>query len=193
MLFVILSFFFIQLKFQEYPQSKAAHFYKESITMKIDKGCFYVNGTYYLSSPADDTLLLFYPFPSGPEFRCADSILVYNLSSGDTIKMLNSEKDKIVFLFPMRGGQEETIQISYSQELYSNKARYILKSTLAWREPLKEAYYQLIVPDDIRISSFSYPPDDSLQAGSEWVYYWRRFDFMPPEDLIFHFRKAEDN
>jgi len=162
-------------------------FYKEHITFKIENGYFHVNGTYYLKNNqnASNQIALFYPFPVDTLYSKADSLTIYCMEKnqeitdyklGDRGVLFTCEVDSVV-----------TLLISYQQKLNCNEARYLLTTTKQWMKPLEEATFELIVPDEIQITSFSYPPDRSLKIGNEMLYYWQKENFMPEEDMIFIF------
>jgi hypothetical protein len=169
------------------PQDHEVNFVRENITMKIEKEYFYVNGIYYLQNSDNDRIVLTYPFPEGPDYGNVDSIFFFNLTTNDTVKILKSNQERIMFSLDLKLNEETALQVSYRQKLKSNVAKYILKSTLAWQTPLEVAFYQLIVPEYIRINQFSILPDDSLQTQHETLYYWKKSNYMPQSDMIIHF------
>jgi hypothetical protein len=169
------------------PQEKEASFVRENITMKIERDHFYVIGSYYLKNNDQNGITLVYPFPTGPEYGAVDSFYIFNLSGKDTIKVYKSSPERVLFSLELEKDTETGIQVSYRQKLNSNVAKYIITTTRVWQEPLESAYYQLIVPEEIKITSFSILPDDSLDTGSEKIYYWKKFNFMPEKDMVFHF------
>jgi len=79
------------------------------------------------------------------------------------------------------------IQISYRQKLLSTSAEYILQSTIGWRKPLDQANYQLIVPKNIEIINFSIIPDNSVDYTTEMVYFWEKYNYLPPKNFTFEF------
>ena len=175
-----------------FPQEQEVRFVSESIAMKIEKDHFSVSGIYYFENYDKNSIVLSYPFPVGPEFGAVDSVFMFNLSRDDTIKIFKSNPEGIVFSLDLEKDTVTELQIYYRQKLNSNTAKYIIKSTKAWRAPLESAYYQLIVPKDIRINQFSIFPDDSLNTGQEKVYYWKKFNFMPDKDMVFNFEVVRE-
>jgi hypothetical protein len=179
--------FFILILILFSPQDQEVRFVRENITMKIERDYFYVTGIYYLQNSDDDRIVLNYPFPKGPEYGAVDSIFFFNLTSNDTVKILKSNPERIMFSLDLKVNEETALQISYRQKLNSNVAKYIIRSTHAWQVPLKVAFYQLIVPEYIKINQFSILPDDSLQTQHEMLYYWKKSNYMPKSDMIFQF------
>jgi len=169
--------------------SQDISFYKENITMKIEKDYFYVTGSYYLRTTGDKSITLVYPFPADSIYGLADSVLIYNLSADTTVSILNRIPNSLVFKADFGDSPELVILISYRQKLLGNRAEYILESTKGWRKPFEQADYQLIVPVDLEVHSFSMPPDESIINGEETIYYWVKRNFMPSVNMIFEFSR----
>jgi hypothetical protein len=167
--------------------SQDISFYKENITMQIEKDHFYVTGIYYLQSAGDSSVLLVYPLPVDSLYGDVDTIAIFNLSANKFIEPLARRKDAVVFKADFNGPDPISILISYRQKLLGNRAEYILETTASWQKPLVQADYQLIVPKITKITSFSIPPDESVASENETIYYWTRRNYMPPVNMIFEF------
>jgi len=164
-------------------------FYRENITMKIREQKFLVTGTYYFRYNLTDGKLLYYPFPTGNQYGCPDSVYVFDLINNTPIEPRN--RDCSGFLFPVdfSKSSEATVQISYMQPLKGNQAEYILETTRLWGKPFEKATYQLIIPKDLNISRFAIQPDDTITTAQEKIYWWERADYMPESNMIFEFVK----
>lgn len=167
-------------------------FYKENITMQIGDGYFYVSGNYYLRGDSAAKRLLMYPFPVDVCYGEVDSVYVFDLSAGEMIAFDRIENKMIVFPIHFTEGAELELKISYRQQLHSNRAEYILETTKTWRRPLDQADFQLIVPNNKRITRFSYPPDSSISGQKEKVYFWTKTNFMPAQNMIFKFEERKE-
>ncbi len=167
--------------------SQGLSFYKEIITMKIDRGYFHVTGIYYLRSDRKTSEVLVYPYPAGPLYGAVDSVSIHNLTSDKPVTPLKTDKLNTIFNIDFSHAGDQEIQIYYRQRIAGNRAEYILKSTIGWKKPLDHASYQLIVPSGIRISSFSIIPQDSIATDREVVYLWNKYHYMPSENLIFEY------
>jgi len=163
------------------------NFYKENITMKIEEGYFHVNGIYYLKNESRKVKTLVYPFPVDPLYGKVDSFYIINLKTNEIIEPLQTDVSNAVFKIDFSNHNELAIQVSYRQELLSSRAEYILESTIAWKKPLDQANYQLIVPNSIERVTFSIPPGDSSVYEDERLYFWEEFNYMPTGNLIFDF------
>ena len=162
-------------------------FYQENITMKIEPDFFYVSGTYYLRTVSDSSIVLFYPFPLDSLYGEVDTLLIFNLNTNTKSEPLENRPNGSVFRVSFGNEKETAILISYRQKLLGNRAEYILTTTASWRKPLEQADYQLIVPDSLHITSFSYTPDKSQPIENEIIYYWSRRNFMPDRNMVVGF------
>lgn len=162
-------------------------FYKENITMKIEKDYFYVMGNYYLKTNGVQSATLVYPFPVDSLMGDVDSTYIYNLIADMVIEPLSINKDRLVFKADFGDTTELLILISYRQKLLGNRAEYILKSTISWRKPLEEADYQLIIPTEMKIARFSISPDESVTSDKEIIYYWSKKNYMPGSNMVFEY------
>jgi hypothetical protein len=163
-------------------------FFKEHIIFKIDSGYFYVNGEYYLKNVDSSTnrIVLFYPFPTDTIYSTVDSLLLFN--SNRNLEITNYKTVKTGIIFNLETDSLTLLCISYRQQLKGNKARYILTTTQQWGKPLEEVTYELIVPADLTITSFSYPPDDQQKIDNKVIYYWSKENFWPMKDMVFTFK-----
>jgi len=166
-------------------------FYKENITMKIEKEHFYVNGIYYLDNINNDIRSIIYPLPVDSVYGPIDSLYIINLTSGKIIQPIKEDSNLVVFKVDFSKHNKIEIQISYRQKLFGNRAEYILNSTLAWKKPIGQVNYQLIVPAEIEIQDFSIQPDDLIINTNSTVYYWEKYNYLPSENLIFDFTEKE--
>jgi hypothetical protein len=162
-------------------------FYKENITLKIHRGCFYVTGVYYFRNDNSKTEALIYPFPVDPLYGAVDSLFIFNTTTNQVIKPLKTGLDGMAFKVDFSKLREQVIQVSYRQTLLDHRAEYILKSSIGWKKPLDQANYQLIVPLDMRISRFSIFPQDSIVTDHEVIYTWKKQNYFPSENLIFEY------
>jgi hypothetical protein len=173
--------------FSRILSAQNASFYKEHITFKIEEGYFYVNGEYFLRSNnhSGNSIALFYPFPTDTIYSPVDSLLIYDANNSKEISNYNMKNTGVSFHLEL--DSLTTVFISYRQKLKGSQARYILTTTKQWGKPFEEVTYELIAPADLKISSFSYPPDNQQKIENNMIYYWRKVNFMPARDMIFTF------
>ncbi len=162
-------------------------FYKESITFKIEKDYFYVNGDYYLKSTENRSQILFYPFPVGNLYGDVDSVSIFDVNRQEKLNQFNKTEKGVYFTFTSDSLCESHLQIAYRQILLGNQAEYILETTQVWAKPLISARYQLITGSEIDVTSFSYDPDRLIELKGESIYFWAKQNFMPQKNMIFTF------
>jgi hypothetical protein len=168
-------------------KAQHAEFYKEHIIFRIDHNYFYVNGEYYLrmTDTSAHPISLFYPFPTDSIYSKPDSILILNVNKNKFIHNYRTLKTGILFSVDL--DSVTLLMISYRQHLSAQTARYILTTTQEWGKPLDEVSYELITPEEMKIDSFSYPPDNQQKIDSQIFYFWQKEYFWPENDMIFRF------
>ncbi|MCF8459077.1 MAG: hypothetical protein K9H62_24345 [Bacteroidales bacterium] len=165
------------------------NFFKESITFKIEKDHFFVNGEYFLKSPKSGNHTLFYPFPVDDLYGEVDSVSIVDVGRQENLHPFNISTSGLFFSFIVDSLVETQLQISYRQKLLGHRAEYILITTQAWNKALEKVNYQLIVAPEISITDFSYPPDKTVNIGNETVYFWTKYNFMPQKNMVFNFQE----
>ena len=182
--FLLLLFFL-----SSFCYGQRADFFQEDITFHLNKSQFDVEGYYWFTNNSDKPIIsnLFYPFPnySGEKI---DSIRLFNISGGENLHYNIEGNHGISFNVYIVPKDTILLQIGYRQEIKSDSASYILKSTKAWGKPLVKAEYKLIVPDFFKVKKFSYTPDKSYEIQNQKIYYWKKKNFMPEKDMIFYFK-----
>jgi hypothetical protein len=168
--------------------SQEIQFYRENLTFRIEDSCFMMSGLYYLRNLGDTSreIDLFYPLPHDSLHGSVDSILLFSVDTNEEITDFRRTKKGL--LFTTKVDSTASLHISYRQKLLGSKARYILTTTKHWQQPLEKAEYHLIVPGNIRITSFSYPPDEKEETGMYIIYRWQREYFIPDRDMVFSFQ-----
>ncbi|MBN2365234.1 MAG: hypothetical protein EH225_04315 [Calditrichaeota bacterium] len=166
-------------------------FFQEDITFRIDNEYFQVDGFYWFSNKSGKRLekSIYFPFGNSPHSKAIDSINVLNISKNTTADIINLSGRGFSFLLEVAPGDTEVYRIRYREELTCDSARYILTSTRRWNKPLEQAEYKLIVSGGVEITGFSIEADRIYGIDGERIYYWKRKEFMPENDMIFHFEK----
>lgn len=179
---------FLLLFFTSFAFGQRADFFKEDLTFRLDNVYFDVDGYYWFTNHSDKPVIsnIFYPFPhyAGGEI---DSIRLYSISAGQKPKYRKEGNNGISFILYIAPLDTVLFQIGYRQKLISDSAVYILKTTKGWGKPIDRAEYKLIVPDYLTIKNFSYKPDKTYKIENNTIYYWKKLNFMPNEDMIFYF------
>jgi hypothetical protein len=165
-------------------------FYKEDITFTLDSARFTVDAYYWFTNCSNMNYekVIYYPFSNSSEKEPIDSIEIVNISRNSIPKIRNQNKRGFQFLVGIAARDTEVYHIKYIQKITNDSAIYILISTQQWNKPLDHAEYKLIVDKQIKLTKFSYKPDKVYNIDDKKIYYWKRSNFMPQSDMIFHFK-----
>lgn len=185
--------FVLAISFLKPGIAQDLNFYKESITFKIETNCFYVNGDYYLKSSTNGKRVLYYPFPLDDLYGAVDSVSIYDVNRQEKLEPFKQSERGLFFNFTTDSLVETYLQIAYQQKLLGKRAEYILTTTQAWGKAFEKADYQLIVPDGIEVTRFSYPPDRTITVENERIYFWSKYNFMPAKNMVFEFTTETDD
>ena len=166
-------------------------FYAEDLNFHLTNETFEVDGLYYFRNNSGNEIkqMLFYPFPDVEKYGEISFISIHK--DGDTASMLATKSVKgSLFKLNIPANGEVAYCINYGQKIKSNKAKYIITTTQAWKEPFEFANYSLNFPENISIDSISIVPDSSTIQGGVNKYFWHRKEFMPDKDFIFWFKPS---
>lgn len=172
--------------------SQSLQFYREDLSFEIKNGYFYVDGIYNFCNNGDKGIqqVLFYPFPVDSLYGEVDSINAVDINSKSTNIIVNKTEKGLSFKVELRPYGTGKYKISYRQKLLKNKAEYILLTTQKWGRPFENAFYKLITPAQMKITSTSYSPDSTKQEGDKKIYFWTKKDFMPDKNMVFYFDRT---
>jgi hypothetical protein len=165
-------------------------FYREDITFALDRNHFTVDAFYWFANQSDRNCekIIYYPFGNSSEKEQVDSVEVCNISQNIIPKIVNRSKNGFSFLLGIAARDTAVYHIKYIQKIASDSVKYILISTQQWNKALDNAEYKLIVDKQIKLTKFSYKPDKVYDIENKNIYYWKRSNFMPKVDMIFHFK-----
>jgi hypothetical protein len=174
---------FVLLLMIKQISSQNLQFYREEITFEIRDNYLYVDGIYNFcnNGKTEISTSLFYPFPIDSLYAEADSIISKTI--------ISKSKTGFFFNVNIKPYGIEKYRIGYRQKLLGNKAEYILLTTQKWGIPLECGIYRLIVPKNLKITSFSYPPDKFEEKNNKITYLWKKKDFMPDKNMLFYFSR----
>ena len=179
---LIILFFFIQTSY-----TQNLEFFREDITFTIKDNYFFVEGVYYFRNNFNENINrpLYYPFPTEDIYgEITDCVIS---KENVLVEILKQSRKACFFKIEIKPNEEAIYTIKYKQELFSDKAKYILTSTQKWGQPLELINYQLIPDKDFEISNFSYQPDRKIIKNDKIYYYWHKVNFMPDKDFIITF------
>ncbi len=166
-------------------------FYREDLTFILDDSSFTVTGYYYFYNAGEKNkkLDMLFPFPDDITYGTISD--VYAFVDGNPLKdvLLYYNTRAAMIKLAIEAGKKTKIRIGYTQELKGEMAEYILTSTQAWGQALKEVNYTLIIPEEMQIDSLSYPPDFSNTKAGKTIYYYHKEMFMPDREFEIYFRR----
>ena len=160
-------------------------FESEKVTMTLDSTSVVVEGEYTFRNLTDERVeaYLYYPFPLDSA-DYPDEIIVEEADFNFTPRGI-----KLNFTIEPEG--RKTIRVRYVQKLKSAYARYILRSTRSWVQPLKEAYFKVSMPSVWKKIHISIPLDEVEINNGERTFSGTFSDFMPESDLIVRWSYGE--
>ena len=171
------------------PLGRSVDFVYEKIILEIEPRELTVTGLYRFQNrfPFEVTLPVLYPFTVDEyqEFPHQISTKSITADGKQPLEFAWRRNDNAIRLNVSAEGKSSTeMRVTYSQRLKGKQARYILTTTKAWGRPLKAADYQLIVPEDLKINSISFPFDRTETVSGKRFYFSHKENFMPDVDLI---------
>lgn len=187
---ILIAIFSIIYIIVSYSNSvKNIFFYKEIINITVIQGKWVcVEGIYFYKniSKHRQNIGLRTPFPVNKTHHYPSYISLEEIKQGD-LKIINYSVfcgnlfNELNFL----PGEEKIIVLNYKQRTDENNGTYIIKTTRSWKRPLKVAYYNITIPDNLKLISTSYKWDMEEKVEGSRIYHYIRKDFFPDKDLDF--------
>jgi len=171
------------------PLGRGVDFLYEKIILEIEPPELTVTGLYRFQNrfPFEVTLPMLYPFPVDEyqDFPHQISVKSITADGKQPLEFAWRRNDNAIRLNVSAGGKSSTeMRVTYSQRLKGKQARYILTTTKAWGRPLKSADYQLILSENLKINSISFPFDRAQNVAGKRYYFLHKENFMPDVELI---------
>lgn len=165
-------------------------FFKEELKFQLKSDKFEVDGLYYFRNLTNKEIrqIMFYPFPDIEKYGEINYIEIRK--EGDTVSQIAtvSKKGSLFKMFIVPNG-EAVYHICYSQQLKSNRAKYIITTTQQWGIEFEQADYILEFQNNLQIDTLTIKPDSIIPQLNYTQYIWHRENFMPEEDFIFWYTK----
>jgi len=144
------------------PLGRGVDFLYEKIILEIEPPELTVTGLYCFQNrfPFEVTLPMLYPFPVDEHQGFPHEISAKSITAdGEQPLEFGWRRRHNAIRLDLSAGGESSAEmlVTYSQKLKGKQARYILTTTKAWGKPLKSADYELILPENLKISSISFP------------------------------------
>lgn len=171
--------------------SQIPEFFREDLFFVLDGNELRVSGDYFFYNPHQRPIkmTMLYPFPREDFMGRVTDVYAFDRSNIFYSTLARHNQKSAMVLLSMFPEQTRIIRIGYTQEIRSNKAKYILTTTAAWGKPFQQAYYELHVPFDIKVDSISYVPDKIQQVGGLYIYIFEKENFMPDRDFVIYFSR----
>lgn len=171
------------------PLGRGVDFVYEKIILEIEPRELTVTGLYRFQNrfPFDVTLPMLYPFPVDEYQDFPHQISAKSITAEEEqpLEFAWRRNDNAIRLnVSAEGKSSAEMRVTYSQRLKGKQARYILTTTKAWGRPLKSADYQLILSENLKINSISFPFDRAQNVAGKRYYFLHKENFMPDVDLI---------
>jgi hypothetical protein len=171
------------------PLGRGVDFVYEKIILEIEPRELTVTGLYRFQNrfPFEVTLPMLYPFPVDEYQDFPHQISAKRITAEEEQPLEFAWRrgyNAIRLDLPAGGQSSAEMLVSYTQKLKGKQARYILTTTKAWGKPLKSADYELILQENLKISSISFPFDRAENIAGRRFYFSHKEDFMPEMDLI---------
>jgi len=142
----LFTLFIVFLFPQLFPRN--LDFFREDLNLEIKDDYFYVDGIYYFRNTSNEEIkrLLFYPFPIDSLYGTVDSMQAICLFDSSDC-MIKTNENGFSFKVHLASKQEQKYRLSYRQELFGNKAEYILTTTQRWGKPFEDVNYRIFLPN----------------------------------------------
>jgi len=169
-------------------------FFKEEISMTVNKSEFAISGTYYFrnNTDGDKPMPIVFPFYIDDSTHYPYEIKVSAIEGNDERPLEfqeNRERGSIRFDIPMKPNDTTAWRLEYAQKIDRPQATYILQSTRAWGKPLEEAQYRIDIPDNINVDYIWADVDSVTDSGNREVLWIHKTEYLPFKDMIIRWKE----
>ena len=166
---------------------RAVTFIAEEITLSVNNELAGVSGTYHFrnNTSHQGNYPVIFPFHVDSLSSFPHRISGFVIETDSTILEIRPHESRaaVTVNIPLRPNAVTIWRLDFTQRITGNHARYILTSTQAWSEPLKEATYCFVAPRSFE-EVVVWPKQDSISRKGDRVEYWaHKKDFMPDRDM----------
>ncbi|MBN2564985.1 MAG: hypothetical protein JXB46_04675 [Candidatus Eisenbacteria bacterium] len=167
--------------------SSPIRFYREYVTVEPATGSTRVSALYYFRNESDGDVhqMIRYPFPVDRFHLYPRVVRVWEKTDDDLRPMGFSHRDRsIVWTMSLGPRETKTVRVDYAQDIRSPRAIYIVTTTRLWQRPIELAEFEFRVPSSLDSVRLNFKPDLESASGDTVIYYVKRRDFMPDQDMI---------
>lgn len=146
--------------------------------MSIRGNVLTVRGTYHFTNPNPEPVrvTMLYPFPIDATHPFPHAIRVKPIA-------YRKVKDGIIWTVEAGSNGKLFVDVVYSQRCLDRSAKYILTTTQAWGQALKQAEFVVRVPSSFKEVTLSYSPDSLKETKGGQFFYLTKKNFLPDKDL----------
>jgi hypothetical protein len=167
-------------------------FDSEQIVIDVRGDVVEVTGTYHfrVAGGAVAAQPMLYPYPEDPLLGEARTLrLEWRQPDGRWAPLAFDELPPRGVRWRLPGSDAGTLTLRtvYRQAMRSTYARYIVTTTQAWDRPLREASFEIRLPDGAMDPTFSYPFRPKGPSVRVWTF--EATDFLPREDIVVRYRR----
>jgi hypothetical protein len=171
--------------------SSPVRFVREYVKVALSGDRVHVSGLYYFRNASAGSVEqgIEYPFPVDRFHPYPATVRVYD-ETGSEPRPMGFLQGRSSVRWMMRFGpnEERRVRVHYWQDVFEPSATYIVSSTQKWERPIELAEFEFRVPSGLGEVQTSFTPDRSDVSGDTIVYYMRREDFLPDDDLVVTWR-----
>lgn len=172
-------------------------FDSEIVRLFVKGDTLEVEGIYLLlcNAQRSNTVTLFYPYPGRDYLGDAHTVLLQARPPGGEWRPLSFEEvdhkrtmptGEIIggarWWVPLDLGDSLEVRTIYRQGLTAECATYIVTTTSAWGQPLKNVRFEIHLPQELDPTSFSFP-FRLVSPPSGTYYLYETSNFMPEVDI----------
>lgn len=191
---IIMIFTGFAVAFSQSHMNTPVEFFKEEISMTVNKGEFTISGAYYFrnNTDSDKPMPIVFPFYIDDSTHYPDEIKAF-MMSGEKERPLefreNRERGSIRISIPIKPRETTVWHLEYAQKIDKPQATYILQSTQAWGKPLEEALYKVDIPDNIDIDYIWANVDSVTNVANREILWIHKTEYMPFKDMIIKWKE----
>jgi len=169
-------------------------FDRESIDVEVERGLIHVHGLYHYrnTSRLPAVLTLGIPFPVDRDHPVPEAWALAEVREDECmVRELapRGQRGELHARLFFRPGEAKWIELDYWQPTRSSEGCYLLATTRAWRRPIKQAFFRLLLPPGYRLNASNYPVREAPASYRSTVLTFSKTDFFPDRDWRFSWRE----
>jgi len=163
--------------------AQPVHFTREYIRIIVDDSSCVFTGDYVFTNRATKSVSvsISYPFIVTRNQPFPDSV---DVSNHGIPVLFQANQAAVSFPVHIPATDSVLYRVRFQQSLRSPRFEYILTTTQHWKEPLQQSYFDVIVPNNVRITDISLPVQSTQKTTDGLVYHIRQTHFLPAVNLV---------